>query len=288
MITPPRHLLRGEALTATHHNALLDYCRRIMPIAGPGISVSRSMGGSVVGMDGGRADSTGTRPFTARWFDDGLRIYIPEGSVALSGVTVEMESGDGEDTPGWYKVIDAPQEGVFHVDVHVKGRVSVKGSHIHPVVTATAYPGTGVDTPEHRAGDVHAFTACSASAENRTVSQSWTGPVSVQIPRPRPLELFWRTDGEGSSSYAPTVEHGTFSIGGARFSLESDEAVSSDEDVYGVWLILECEGDHPQVSVSTERSTTETSVSIQIYVILHGGELSFDGREGLYSTVFYP
>ena len=115
MIRPPRKLGRGDRLTATHYNALLDFVRRIMPLKGSGTSVDYTMGGARINAGG---SAVGPVPELYPWkvvggTDEGnakLSIYLPQGSLVVADEEIEPDDIDGissdEESPGYYTVDD--------------------------------------------------------------------------------------------------------------------------------------------------------------------------------------
>lgn len=86
MIFPPRRMAPGERLTAANYNALLDYVRRITPLAGANVTVDYRLGGAVISSAGGAgAGTSGVKPFTVRYHEDQWEIYLPDGCVNAGG-----------------------------------------------------------------------------------------------------------------------------------------------------------------------------------------------------------
>lgn len=115
MIFPPRKMSSGERLTAAHYNALLDYVRRVTPLAGANVTVDYRLGGAVIsGTPGGAAVKTSIEPWTVRFHateddDEGQwEIWLSPGCMSVGGTLTPINkpaseaSGHGDDKPGWY------------------------------------------------------------------------------------------------------------------------------------------------------------------------------------------
>ncbi len=86
MITVPRKMANGERLTAANYNALLDYVKRITPVAGANVTVDYRLGGAVIsGTPGGETADRSIKPFTVRYHADQWEIYMPSGCVNVVG-----------------------------------------------------------------------------------------------------------------------------------------------------------------------------------------------------------
>ena len=108
MIYPPRKMAAGERLTAANYNALLDYVRRITPLAGANVKVDYRLGGAVISGTPGTVERASLNPFTVRYHEDQWEIYIPDGCVNVGGSCAPIneaasESGDDheDDFDGW-------------------------------------------------------------------------------------------------------------------------------------------------------------------------------------------
>lgn len=109
MIFPPRKMAPCEHLTAANYNALLDYVKRITPVAGANVKVDYRLGGAVIsGTPGGEAADRSIKPFTVRHHADQWEIYMPSGCVNVGGACAPInpaasESGDDheDDQEDW-------------------------------------------------------------------------------------------------------------------------------------------------------------------------------------------
>ena len=110
MITPPRKMASGERLTAANYNALLDYVKRITPLAGANVSVDYRLGGAVIsgsGTPGGSAREP-MAPFTVRNHAGQWEIYLPDGCVNVGGTCAPINpaastggTAHADDEAGW-------------------------------------------------------------------------------------------------------------------------------------------------------------------------------------------
>ena len=110
MIYPPRKMSAGERLTAANYNALLDYIRRITPVAGTNVTVDYRLGGAVISgkPGGGQAEGSGVKPFTVRRHEDAWEIYLPDGCVNVGGTCAPINppattggTDHDDDDPAW-------------------------------------------------------------------------------------------------------------------------------------------------------------------------------------------
>jgi len=289
MISIPRKMAPGERLTYQLYNELLDYVRRSTPLAGSNVSVDYTMGGARINSQSSGESQIISKNFRLAWFGDTLGVYIPQGSVVLSGTTVQLNavSENGSDLDGWYEVCDVPVSGESIVTVHVKGRTKATGDNgVHPAVFVSAHLTSSVDSEVHMVGDVHSFEIgrVSSGSGGQSVVQTFTGNVVVNLPSEQPLEMFWKTSSVGV--YVPCIKSSTFSIGGSSFNLQQDADVSLSSS--GAWLNLDCSGSSPVVSVTGSRVNSNTTLSVQIYSLNASGGMTYDGRQALYSSVWYP
>ena len=110
MIFPPRKMAPGERLTAANYNTLLDYVKRITPLAGANVKVDYRLCGAVIsGTPGGDAADRSIKPFTVRHHAGQWEIYMPDGCVNVGGTcepinrAASAAGGDHEDDPkGWH------------------------------------------------------------------------------------------------------------------------------------------------------------------------------------------
>lgn len=107
---------KGEPIRAELIRQMLDYMRRITPVAGPNIKVSIGPGGAKIeGTPGGTAAvATALMPWTVRLHktDDDVagqwEIYLPPGCMSVGGnceplnKAASEKSGHADDPAGWY------------------------------------------------------------------------------------------------------------------------------------------------------------------------------------------
>ena len=109
MITVPRKMAPGERLTAANYNALLDYVKRITPIAGANVSVDYRLCGAVIsGTPGGEAADRSVKPFDVRYHEGQWEIYLPDGCVSVGGSCTPINpaasaggNDHSDDDAGW-------------------------------------------------------------------------------------------------------------------------------------------------------------------------------------------
>lgn len=297
MIRPPRKLGRGDHLTATHYNALLEFVRRIMPLKGSGTSVDYTMGGARINAGEKAPEPRQTKPWTVQWNSDAnaLEVYVPAEAVQLQGATVHLASAS---RTGWYLVHGAsnPAAGsTLVVTAHVKGRVK-EGSTgaIHPAVTVTAVA-EGAGDNASKAGDIWTMDVarCETSTpENqgetpaRTVDQLFTGTVNPNQPVAGMLELYWETGATPAAgmAFVPHVE-GTSNAPLCGRAL-ADTALGTGASV-DVYYIVDCSGQTPLPSVSSTESTASDHVCVLVYRLANGMVAS-DLRAALSYQVYYP
>ena len=297
MIRPPRKLGRGDSLTAAHYNALLDFVRRIMPLKGANTSVDYTMGGARINAGNASGDAAAVKPWTVRWNDavNALEVYIPSGTVQLSGCTVHLVSAG---RAGWYVVHGSanPSAGsTLVVTAHVKGRVREgDDGAIHPVATVTA-AAEGTDDRAAKAGDVWSvdIARCESSTPEgedetpaRTVVQLFTGTTNPHPVVPGLLELYWATAATagGGMEFAPHVE--ATSNAPLCGKPMADTAVGTGSDV-SVYYIVDCSGETPVPSVGPSDAAASDHVSVLVYRLSHGMVVS-DLRASLENQVYYP
>lgn len=124
MIFPPRKMAPGEHLTAAHYNALLDYVRRVTPLAGANVTVDYRLGGAVIsGTPGGTAERAAVKPFTVRYHEDQWEIYMPSGCVNVGGTcsAINPAAATGgnthkDDPDGWRVVYIDESRGTTGTD----------------------------------------------------------------------------------------------------------------------------------------------------------------------------
>ncbi len=93
MIYPPRKMAHGEHLTAANYNALLDYIRRITPVAGANVKVDYRLGGAVIsGTPGGVAADREVKPFAVRHHEGQWEIYLPDGCCNYGGACAPINA----------------------------------------------------------------------------------------------------------------------------------------------------------------------------------------------------
>ncbi len=109
MISPPRKMSSGERLTAANYNALLDYVRRITPLAGANVKVDYRLGGAIIsGTPGGDVADRTAKPFAVRHHAGQWEIYMPVGFVNVGGTCAPINppattggNAHADDPDGW-------------------------------------------------------------------------------------------------------------------------------------------------------------------------------------------
>ncbi len=298
MIRPPRKLGRGDHLTATHYNALLEFVRRIMPLKGSGTSVDYTMGGARINAGAKKAsEPRQTKPWTVQWNSDAnaLEVYVPAEAVQLQGATVHLASAS---RTGWYLVHGAsnPAAGsTLVVTAHVKGRAKEGSSgEIHPVVTVTAASEGTVDYAS-KAGDIWAMDiakcetstpATQGDTPERTVNQLFTGSVNPHQPVAGMLELYWETGATSAAgmAFVPHVEAAYNAPLCGRPLADTALGTGASVDVY---YIVDCSGQTPSASISSTEVAASTHVCVRIYHLANG-MVENDLRAALAYQVYYP
>lgn len=297
MIRQPRKLGRGDRLTATHYNALLEFVRRIMPLKGSGTSVDYTMGGARINAGAKASEPRQTKPWTVQWNSDAnaLGVYVPAEAVQLQGVTVHLASAS---RAGWYLVHGStnPAAGsTLVVTAHVKGRVKEGSSAaIHPAVTVTA-AAEGTADNASKAGDIWTMDVarCETSTpENqgetpaRTVVQLFTGTVNPHQPTAGQLELYWATAATAAEgmAFTPHVESSNDAPLCGRTLSDTALGTGASVDVY---YIIDCSGNSPSAYVSQSAVESSDHVCVLVYR-LSNGMVAEDLRAALSYQVYYP
>ena len=109
MITAPRKMAPGERLTAANYNALLDYVKRITPLAGANVKVDYRLGGAIIsGTPGGDVADRTVKPFAVRHHAGQWEIYMPVWCVNVGGTCAPINptattggNAHADDPDGW-------------------------------------------------------------------------------------------------------------------------------------------------------------------------------------------
>ena len=98
MTIPLKNWMRGSPIRAADLNRMVEAIRRATPVAGNGISVSQSLGGSVISLSGkagagGAAEADGVDfPFKIKRVNSGTLeshawhtiVYVPEDAITIT------------------------------------------------------------------------------------------------------------------------------------------------------------------------------------------------------------
>ncbi|MBQ1428770.1 MAG: hypothetical protein IIZ06_03800 [Kiritimatiellae bacterium] len=123
MTIPLKNWMRGSPIRAADLNRMVEAIRRATPVAGNGISVSQSLGGSVISLSGkagagGAAEADGVDfPFKIKRVNSGTLeshawhtiVYVPEDAITITtqnGVTYIRDADSTSGYPGmadWYE-----------------------------------------------------------------------------------------------------------------------------------------------------------------------------------------
>ena len=115
---------KGEPVRAELMRLVIDYLRRITPVAGPNIKVSIGPGGAKIeGTPGGEVQAEALAPWTTRRHvteGDSLgqwEIWLPPGCMSVGGdctplnKPASVKTGHEDDKPGWYALRLVENEG---------------------------------------------------------------------------------------------------------------------------------------------------------------------------------
>jgi hypothetical protein len=139
MIFPPRKMSSFERLTAADYNSLLDYVKRITPIAGENTRIDYTLAGAKIkSMASGvvkRQDDE--HPWKVRYHSHTetgsascyWEVYIPNGTIAI-GTTCKVLSSPCELSQDWYYLdvdesqVEYDSDGIGLVTIVAHGKES--------------------------------------------------------------------------------------------------------------------------------------------------------------------
>lgn len=228
MIFPPRKISSGEQLTARHYNDLLDYVRRITPLAGVATSVDYKSSGAIINakpqVQAIAAAVEELKPFTVRRHAVEItdpntgevsqsvqwEIYLPKGCAAYGVDCAVMNNHANttehhtEDPSDWYKINVTEEPGEFVVAGHIKSACQIAGvdtfdtwAKPYLYVDVKTIDDASVDGKE---GDVLTQTIATIKIETTedgettsSIHQVVTGIISLLgCERTYPFALVWR------------------------------------------------------------------------------------------------
>lgn len=317
MRRPPRKMSAGERVTARDYNELLDYARGGYPLAGHGVTITHTRGGSMISSKPGQDDGKSElKPWTVRLDEGGFlyKIYIPRGCVALDGcvcVNYTQQDVEGNDIPDWYILFDLTspnpaQEKTYVVRVHIKGRTRL-GDETQDHACVMACLEDEIPSEEKRneacVGDVHAFEVALCIEKEKTdyvmgespvthkIRQLFDEPVLIQLEAEKQLELFWKGRLR-SSTFVPFISKGEVVVGGS-IVITGNMRTNDDRVEIGtagqLYFILTCTGNNTfSYEFKFEKSTDVASISLPIYAFNDKGGMTHDLRHVLDQAVFYP
>ena len=243
MTFPPSKVSPGQAVTAAHYNALLDYVLRATPRRGRNVTLDETPHGVFINAQPGGAQAAGKElsPFTVRrhaiYDENGeetsaqWEIYLPAGCVAVRyscQILNSLASADSEhedDNDDWYALPwpDEEQLGRYNIVIHGKQRTRMKDendelSGVSPRAFAGverdgANPLVESETRGDYCGDTFSATVATVDVESddkggtvRTISQAVSAPIVVQGVPDTPFDLVWDFSPGEDGEKRPTLE----------------------------------------------------------------------------------
>lgn len=326
MILPPRRLAPAELVTARAYNALLDYCRRAMPLAGANVSVDYSLGGARISAAPRAASRGGARPWQVRWHSPGgeavgqWEVYVPDGALSVGETCralnrpASLAEGHGDDAEGWRALpLDEGGAGAgggeraFAVVAHGKPRAMLQGvdeegaaERAGVFVRADDLARRASMTAAERGEWGDAFSKIvalvhvegSGEAASRRVVQIDDAPISVGTLRRAPFDLVWwfaRLDDGGLKVEHVRCVRPAAGVAGAELAFPEEEGGTDLKGAKRVYLHIATQGGSNSGRVVADPSSAradEANAWAPIYS-LDGDCVSSDFRDNLLAGIQY-